>query len=175
MAAALRSESLARSSCTSYGVRDSSLAPLRTSSSLVLKPHLAANYGAEQLTRKLYRDTRSVLGAGDGATLTGEYPQVAHYQAGEHFLEHEDAFPFEHAVDTNYQRRATLLLYLNTVERGGSTVFPGLDLEVKPEQGKALLFFPSFADGKPDHRTLHEARPAVDDKWIAQVWIGTSL
>ncbi|CAK0904192.1 unnamed protein product, partial [Prorocentrum cordatum] len=45
---------------------------------------------------------------------------------------------------------------------------PSLGLTVRPERGAALLFFPARADGTPDPRTSHEARPAVDEKWIAQ-------
>ena len=39
-----------------------------------------------------------------------------------------------------------------------------------PKRGRALLFFPSFAHDKADPRTLHEAEPAVDEKWVAQQW-----
>ena len=35
--------------------------------------------------------------------------------AGQHFLAHEDAFPVNTALEKGYQRRATLLCYLNDV------------------------------------------------------------
>lgn len=178
ISAAIRSGAMLQSSCTSNGVRHQEMAGLRTSSSLVLKPQLAARYGAEQLTRQLHRDLGGVLGIGAGTppgAITGEYPQVVQYQRGQRFAEHEDAFPFAHAKRTNYQRRATLLVYLNSVAKGGRTSFPDLGLEVQPEQGSALLFFPAFADGRPDPRTRHAAEPAVDEKWIAQVWVGSAL
>ena len=47
--------------------------------------------------------------------------QVAHYQPGQHFLSHEDAFPRDITVKKGYQRRATLLCYLNDVPVGGQT------------------------------------------------------
>uniref|UniRef100_A0A7S4Q9W8 Fe2OG dioxygenase domain-containing protein n=1 Tax=Alexandrium monilatum TaxID=311494 RepID=A0A7S4Q9W8_9DINO len=117
---------------------------------------------------------QSIPGAPPGA-ITGEYPQVARYERGQHFGEHDDAFPFAHARRTNYQRRATLLVYLNSVAEGGRTSFPRLGLKVRPERGSALLFFPAFADGRPDPRMLHAAEPAVDEKWIAQIWVGSPL
>ncbi len=40
--------------------------------------------------------------------------------AGQHFLTHEDAFPFEVATAKGYQRRATLLVYLNDCPEGES-------------------------------------------------------
>ena len=50
-----------------------------------------------------------------------ESPQVAHYQAAQHFLSHEDAFPAELAQQNGFQRHATVLIYLNDVaEVGGA-------------------------------------------------------
>jgi hypothetical protein len=39
------------------------------------------------------------------------------YEAGQHFLAHEDAFPPELAAGNGFQRHATLLLYLNDVQQ----------------------------------------------------------
>ena len=65
-----------------------------------------------------------------------------------------------------------MLTYLNdSGEAGGRTCFADADLEVRPRQGRALVFFPAFADGSLDRRTWHEALPAVAEKWVAQVWI----
>lgn len=33
------------------------------------------------------------------------------------------------------------------------------------------MFFPCFADGVMDTRTLHAALPADDVKWVSQIWI----
>ncbi len=40
-----------------------------------------------------------------------------------------------------------------------------------PKRGTALLFYPAYADGTPDARTLHRGEVALDDKVIAQIWI----
>ena len=69
------------------------------------------------------------------------------------------------------QRVGTLLVYLNDVASGGETVFPTLGLGVKPKRGRCLLFFPGFEDGRRDERLLHAALPAVEEKWVAQVWV----
>jgi hypothetical protein len=61
-------------------------------------------------------------------------------------------------------------VYLNDVKSGGSTCFKDLNLQIKPVKGKALLFFPSFADGSPDDRTMHAGQVAMDTKWIAQMY-----
>lgn len=68
-------------------------------------------------------------------------------------------------------------MYLNTVHEGGATVFRDLKdrdgnmLAVQPARGSALLFFPAYADGKSDDRTLHKGEVARDEKRIVQMWI----
>ena len=66
-------------------------------------------------------------------------------------------------------RLATFLVYLNDCEMGGATCFKDINIQVKPQKGKALLFFPCYKDGKPDDRTTHAGQVAMDTKWIAQV------
>ena len=73
-----------------------------------------------------------------------ETTQLARYEPGQHFLEHEDAFPVHDARAQGFQRRATLLVYLNTPEGGGGTTrFEKVGCEVSPREGRALLFFPA--------------------------------
>ena len=86
---------------------------------------------------------------------------------------------------------ATVLWYLSDVEGGGETVFPraghrphprGLSpeggvcdqgLKVRPEKGKAIVFYSLRPDGKPDELSLHGACPVVGaaDKWAANKWV----
>ena len=105
-----------------------------------------------------------------------EEPQIVRYRKGEEFSWHYDEVPSTE-LENGGQRIATLLVYLNTVQRGGGTIFRDLKdangdlLKVMPVQGSALLFFPAFADGRPDDRTLHKGQVAEDTKWITQMWI----
>jgi len=105
-----------------------------------------------------------------------ELPQVARYGAGEYFNAHEDGFPIAVAALKGYQRRATVLVYLNDVEKGGATRFEHLGIDVQPKKGKALVFFPSSAACMPDARTLHSAVAAESghEKWVSQLWIASS-
>jgi|TARA_B110000967_G_scaffold32292_2_gene30734 prolyl 4-hydroxylase len=100
-----------------------------------------------------------------------ELPQVAHYQGGEYFKTHEDGFPENVSQKKGYQRRATVLVYLNDVEKGGATRFDKLGIDVQPVKGKALIFFPGTDASMPDGRTLHTATEAIDEKWISQLWV----
>lgn len=105
-----------------------------------------------------------------------EEPQVVRYRPGEEFSWHYDEIP-RSLLENGGQRVATLLVYLNNVEKGGGTIFRdlkgegGTRLKVTPRMGSALLFFPAFADGRPDDRTLHKGEVALDTKWICQMWI----
>ena len=105
--------------------------------------------------------------------------QAARYNSGDEFKSHEDGFPDADAAFNRFQRRATLLVYLKPVNqgvmKGGSTRFDTLDLEIEPCPGRALLFFPAFADGTADPRTLHAALPGNREKWIAQQWVACGI
>ena len=68
----------------------------------------------------------------------------------------------------------TVLVYLNTVAQGGATYFPNIKLEVQPRQGTALVFFPATVEGVLDRQVLHAAMPAVDTKYVSQIWIRQS-
>ena len=99
-----------------------------------------------------------------------EEPQIVRYLQGQEFSWHHDEVPAIQ-LENGGQRIATLLVYLNTVKNGGGTIFKhlkdanGEPLTVKPVQGSALLFFPAFANGQPDDRTLHKGQVAGDTKW----------
>eukprot|EP00638_Chattonella_subsalsa_P001095 CAMPEP_0117753216 /NCGR_PEP_ID=MMETSP0947-20121206/12086_1 /TAXON_ID=44440 /ORGANISM="Chattonella subsalsa, Strain CCMP2191" /LENGTH=289 /DNA_ID=CAMNT_0005572041 /DNA_START=258 /DNA_END=1127 /DNA_ORIENTATION=+ len=99
-----------------------------------------------------------------------EEAQIVRYQMGQQFTWHYDAVP-KNLLENGGQRVGTLLVYLNDVSQGGATTFKDIGISVKPKKGSALLFFPAFADGTPDDRTLHAGTMAMDEKWIAQTWL----
>lgn len=115
---------------------------------------------------------------------------------------HYDANRSAEIEDANRggQTLATLLVYLNDVEKGGLTRFGkllsssaatnsinsnetsnllnnnsggdgvGEKLVIQPKKGDALLFFPADRNGQFDARTEHEGMAAIDEKWIARIW-----
>ena len=88
------------------------------------------------------------------------------------------------------QRIVTLLVYLNQPARGGRTAFPQLNLHFTPCRGTAIVFFPAMLDGRLDSRgahhpestpllahpiaALHAAEPAIDVKYVSQIWVRQS-
>ena len=50
-----------------------------------------------------------------------------------------------------------------------------VNFEVRPKKGNALIFFPGLLNGELDTSALHAGMPAVDVKWVSQVWIRQSF
>ncbi len=107
----------------------------------------------------------------------GEPLQVLHYVPGAEYKPHHDYFDAAQPGNDNVlamggQRIATLVMYLNDVEAGGSTVFPSLGLDVSPRQGSAVYFAYTSESGETDPRTLHGGSPVLaGEKWIATKWL----
>ncbi|WP_422843521.1 2OG-Fe(II) oxygenase [Acidovorax sp. M2(2025)] len=105
----------------------------------------------------------------------GEGVQVLHYRPGAEYKPHYDYFdPAEPGTPTIVQRGGqrvgTLVMYLNTPEKGGGTTFPDVHLEVAPQRGNAVFF--SYERPHPSTRTLHGGAPVIaGEKWIATKWL----
>ena len=105
----------------------------------------------------------------------GEGLQVLHYRPGAEYKPHYDYFdPAEPGTATIVQRGGqrvgTLVMYLNTPEKGGGTTFPDVHVEVGPQRGNAVFF--SYERPHPSTRTLHGGAPVIaGEKWIATKWL----
>ena len=107
----------------------------------------------------------------------GENVQVLHYAVGAEYVPHYDYFDPRYSAEERHfqrggQRVASFIMYLNTVQAGGETIFPRLNIKVKPVRGNALLFYNCDERGVIDPRTLHGGAPVLGgEKWIATKWI----
>ena len=76
-------------------------------------------------------------------------------------------------------RFATVLFYLNDDMEGGETSFPrwlnsetSEPLLVKPQRGKAVLFYNMLPDGNYDERSQHAALPVrKGEKYLTNLWV----
>ena len=88
-----------------------------------------------------------------------EAPTVIRYAQNARLAPHFDANRAAGDEDAarGGQTLATLLCYLNDVPpgAGGRTRFGRIGVDVDPQKGQALLFFPAGADGQFDERTEH--------------------
>ena len=97
--------------------------------------------------------------------------QVLHYGPGQEYREHYDFFGRNSPAARN-NRISTLIIYLNDVEEGGETVFPLLQLAVKPKRGSALYFEYFYRNQELNDLTLHSSAPVVrGEKWVATQWM----
>ena len=64
------------------------------------------------------------------------------------------------------QRIITVIMYLNTLgeDDGGTTYFPRCNVNVRPEKGKALVFWNVMPDDRLDESTFHEGLPVKNGK-----------
>lgn len=107
----------------------------------------------------------------------GEGLQVLHYNVGGEYKPHFDYFPPEdpgsHVQMTiGGQRVSTMVMYLNEVEEGGTTIFPEIGLEVVPKKGSAVYFEYTNSQNQLDRLTLHGGSPVTrGEKWIVTKWM----
>lgn len=105
----------------------------------------------------------------------GEGLQVLRYRPGAEYKAHHDYFdPAQPGTPTILQRGGqrvgTIVMYLNTVPKGGGTAFPDVGIEVAPVRGNAVFF--SYDRAHVTTRTLHAGTPVVDgEKWVATKWL----
>jgi len=108
-----------------------------------------------------------------------ENTQALHYELGEEYDAHLDAFDpksakGKEAMEGGLQgnRVATILLYLNKPAEGGATVFTELNKGVQPEPGRCVLFSNTYIGTQiPDPKTRHQAEPVLaGEKWALNLW-----
>ncbi|XP_030633522.1 prolyl 4-hydroxylase subunit alpha-3-like [Chanos chanos] len=105
----------------------------------------------------------------------GEHLQVVNYGIGGHYEPH-----FDHATSESSplyslktgNRVATFMIYLSSVEAGGSTAFIYANFSVPVEKNGALFWWNLHRNGQGNGDTLHAGCPVlVGDKWVANKWV----
>ena len=105
----------------------------------------------------------------------GEASQVLRYQPGQEYKPHYDYFDPNQPGTVNIvkrggQRVGTVVMYLNTPEQGGATVFPDVGLDVHAVAGNAVFF--AYPTPTPSTLSLHGGAPVVKgEKWVATKWM----
>jgi prolyl 4-hydroxylase len=107
--------------------------------------------------------------------VNGEGLQVLHYLPGAQYEPHHDYFDPAKSGTASItarggQRVGTLVMYLNTPEKGGGTTFPDVGLEVAPVKGNGVFF--TYDRPHPSTKTLHGGAPVIaGEKWVATKWL----
>lgn len=163
---ALARPRMARSQTVDHATGGSEVNAARTSDGMFFER------GETELIARIERRIEALL---HWPASHGEGLQVLHYRPGAEYKPHHDYFdPQQPGTATILQRGgqrvATLVMYLNTPERGGGTTFPDVALEVAAVKGHAVFF--SYDRPHAITRTLHGGAPVrAGEKWVATKWL----
>ncbi|CAE1234800.1 P4HA [Acanthosepion pharaonis] len=141
--------------------------------SSLLKKWLKANwsystafYPGENYFSKMY-EQRVKQAMGLHPENGGKF-QIISYPKGIGYKKHTDCI--ENSSDKR-DRMATVIVYLDTVEKGGETRFPELGISVRPRKGRALVWNNMDRDGNCDSMSAHVANSVSNGKkYILQRW-----
>lgn len=164
--AALAGSRLSRSETVATGAEGSEVNSARTSDGMFFER------GENELIRRVEQRIATLL---RWPPDHGEGLQVLRYRPGAEYQPHYDYFEPGHVstpaiLARGGQRVATLVMYLNTPEAGGSTIFPDIGLDVAPVKGNAVFF--SYDRPHPSTQTLHGGSPVLaGEKWVATKWL----
>jgi prolyl 4-hydroxylase len=160
---------LTRSTTVDGPTGDSKVHEARTSFGMFFKP------GETELLARIEARIAMLL---SWPVVNGEGMQVLRYLPGSEYKPHFDFFDPHQSGTASIlkrggQRVGTFLMYLNTPDAGGETVFPDIDFSVAPKRGQALFF--AYAQSHPCSLSLHGGAPVVaGEKWVATKWLKES-
>tara|TARA_A100001011_G_C14308901_1_gene844548 strand:+ start:3142 stop:3828 length:687 start_codon:yes stop_codon:yes gene_type:complete len=130
----------------------------------------------DEITKKLVKRICYLIGMRP-ANL--EPIQIGHYKVGQFYAYHYDAFDktgMELDKRNGFRQRIfTAIIYLNNPLKGGSTRFRHVDIDIKPQLGRVLLFSNviDFSE-KLDKDSLHSGLPVEEgEKWILTLWFNS--
>jgi prolyl 4-hydroxylase len=170
---------LTRSGVVEEGGGDG-ISDVRTSNGMFFER--AENKDIDEIEQRLSEWTLIPPGNGEGF-------QVLRYEKDQEYKGHFDYFFDDVSVQNGGNRLATVLMYLESPESGGETVFGNVPrpptqtreagysecamdgLAVKPEKGDAVLFWSLTTAGTLDKGSLHGSCPVISGvKYAATKW-----
>jgi len=102
--------------------------------------------------------------------------QMQKYSVGHEFKSHTDYFEpntpeyLEHASSRG-NRTWTCMIYLNTVEQGGGTLFSAIDELVTPKIGRAAIWNNLLLNGNVNPKSIHAGLPVLrGEKFVLTTW-----
>jgi prolyl 4-hydroxylase len=130
----------------------------------------------DSFVKKLNRRIDDLLGLDP---TWGESIQGQRYLPGQQFKPHCDWFFTEaeywpKEAGRGGQRSWTAMVYLNSVEAGGSTDFTELGLSIEPKPGAILMWNNADLEGEPNRWTIHTGTQVTAGvKYIITKWYRT--
>ncbi|CAI5510248.1 unnamed protein product [Closterium sp. Naga37s-1] len=121
---------------------DSGLSDYRTSSTTWIDPSKDLS-AAGKVCMKIRGCAKLITGIVDFERLATSELQLVKYDVGQEYKAHYDG---RMLPDGTLEARGTFLVYLNDGFEGGETYFPNVGIKVKPERGKAILWYTHLTD-----------------------------
>jgi len=108
-----------------------------------------------------------------------ELTSIIRYEKDQEYKAHLDCFEEgtkEHkqymVIPNNSNRVMTALFYLSDGFEGGETVFPKVDVTIKPKLGMCITWVNVFDNGEINKDSLHAGLPVISgEKYIATKWV----
>ncbi len=133
------------------------------------------NKGKNKFTLNITNKISEVIGI---SSKNATNLQIVNYMKNQTYAYHYDAFPKNEkgklitCKEEIYQRNISIICYLNNVKKGGETYFPKIDLYIKPELGKMLVFSNTLKNTNDRHpNSIHAGLPVYEgEKWILVCW-----
>ncbi len=122
-----------------------------------------------ETTLKICRDIAGEV----GLPLSNAEPiQVNNYKTGQYYQPHYDALALPEQSGKPGPRLVTALVYLNTVKKGGETVFNRLGYKQPPRIGDMLIFHNTMEGTlMRDLNSMHGSEKVLDgEKWAMNLW-----
>ncbi|CAI7892551.1 unnamed protein product [Closterium sp. NIES-54] len=147
---------------------DSGLSDYRTSSTTWIDPSKDLS-AAGKVCMKIRGCAKLITGIVDFERLATSELQLVKYDVGQEYKAHYDG---RMLPDGTLEARGTFLVYLNDGFEGGETYFPNVGIKVKPERGKAILWYTHLTDqGIEDSRSKHAGLPVKrGEKYLCTQW-----
>lgn len=108
--------------------------------------------------------------------------QVIYYDINQEYRNHYDSWLFDNSENStrnlkNGQRIKTVLVYLNDVIKRGGTKFNKLNIEIKAEKGKLLMFDNVHENTNVRHElSEHAGMPILEgEKWAFNLWFTSNI
>ena len=132
-------------------------------------------HDTDMITKRIGDKISNIVGINLG---NAEAYQVIYYNQSQEYRQHYDGWLFDGSdrskrnMKYGGQRLITALVYLSDVESGGGTKFTKLNIEVKAEKGKLLVFENVHSGTNKRHElSEHAGMPVIEgEKWAFNLW-----
>ncbi|XP_034664557.1 prolyl 4-hydroxylase subunit alpha-2-like isoform X1 [Drosophila subobscura] len=127
-------------------------------------------YYNEAVVKSIHRRLTDMTGL---SLIESDALTLINYGMGGHYDLHHDSHNYSEPNQILIgDRIATVLLYVGEVDSGGATIFPYINVSVRPTKGSAVLWYNLDNTGEINAKAMHAGCPVVvGSKYVLTKWI----